>query len=176
MLVITLLAPYLPPASTAILQPHRGWVHEASVAGRRMSEPMTSSIFDSFHLDRPYSRMYNTKHWGSNNRFVRQSKRDPLTFSSLFNLQQEGGGKNTNNNLATAQQESYTNKRYPRLTKYLTNQQTLLNNISDKLALLDMACKVKTCSLRLRRVIQLEKDRRFKRLARQIYQRYRNYF
>ena len=69
-----------------------------------------------------------------------------LTFSSLFNFKPDSS--------------PFPQARYPRLSQYLQDQETILTNIGDKLDLLNLACRVRTCSNRLKRFIAREMGRR----------------
>jgi hypothetical protein len=121
------------------------------VGSRRMSDTMSGT-----RMRAPYIRQY--QDWTgkskirnirskSKTRSIRKSpSQGSLTFSSLLHFSPET--------------ETFSNTRYPRLSSYLKKQQTILMNITDELALLDLACKIQPCSKRLRRYIVQGMERR----------------
>ena len=121
------------------------------LGSRRMSDPMPGT-----RIRAPYTRQYGDLAAISNirnrrlNSKTRTTRKSPsqgsLTFSSLLNFSPET--------------ETFSNNRYPRLSSYLKKQQTILMNITDELALLDLACRIQTCSKRLKRYIMQGMERR----------------
>ena len=121
------------------------------LGSRRMSDPMSGT-----RIRAPYTRQYGDlagisnirkRRLNSKTRTTRKSpSRGSLTFSSLLNFSPET--------------ETFSNNRYPRLSSYLKKQQTILMNITDELALLDLACRIQTCSKRLKRYIMQGMERR----------------